>query len=185
MGDAKRCKVCGIRKPLTDFYRAAGMADGHRNDCKACNLKAKHDRYIANPGPDKARVLQWQRENRERHLAAQRRRRERSENKAKEREGHLKRTHGITQSDYDAMVDAQKGRCKICGRRPAEGKSFHIDHDHVTGRIRGLLCSSCNHALGLFAESPERLRRAALYVTRPRSAALVRARLERELLGQK
>ena len=184
MSDFKRCKVCGVRKPLTDFYALSGMRDGHRNDCKACNLKAKHDRYVANPEPTKQRVKRWQVENRDRHLETQRQRRARPENKAKEREGHLKRTHGITLEEYEAMVVAQKGRCKICGRRPTEGKSFHIDHDHVTGRVRGLLCSACNHALGLFGDSPQRLQRAATYVWRDEiDPELARARF-RQLLRQ-
>lgn len=182
----KRCSKCREVKPLGDFYRAAGMRDGYRNDCKRCNLAAKHERYMADPEPTKARVRQWQKDNPERYREMLRRIRESPEGKRREREGHLRRTHGITQADYDAMFQAQKGRCKICGRRPAKGKSLHIDHDHVTGRIRGLLCSSCNHALGLFAESPERLRRAAEYATRPKPAARAKVltRLQGELLRQ-
>ena len=184
MEPTKRCTKCGKRFPLAMFYAAKGTRDGLRGDCKECFAARAAKRYREDPDRVKQRVLKWQRENRDRYRASQRRIKQSPEGKRREREGHLRRTHGITQADYDAMVEAQKGRCKICGRRPAEGKSFHIDHDHVTGRIRGLLCSSCNHALGLFAESPERLRRAASYVTRPKSSYLVRQRLERELLRQ-
>ena len=59
----KVCKKCGLTKPLDDFYRAAGMRDGHRNDCKACNLAAKHERYLADPQAAIARVKRWQQEN--------------------------------------------------------------------------------------------------------------------------
>jgi hypothetical protein len=190
MVSEKRCTVCGAIKPLDDFYKAAGMRDGRRNDCKQCNLSAKHNRYLANPEAEKARVLAWQRANRERYRESQRRMRQSPEGRRREREGHLRRTHGLTLDEYDAMVVGQGGRCRVCGRCPE--KNFHIDHDHVTGRIRGLLCSSCNHAIGLMGESPQRLRRAADYVTRPkrrppvldrRLAELKALRLQGELVG--
>jgi len=187
MESSKRCKVCGEVKPLVDFYAAPGMRDGRRNDCKRCNLAAKHQRYAADPEPTKARVRKWQQENRERYLARQKRNKQTPEGRRRDRNGHLKRTHGLTLADYDAMLALQKGRCAICGRMSA--KSFHIDHDHVTGEIRGLLCSACNHALGLFGESPQRLSRATNYVSRDlrryaRLDELIRARVKRELLRQ-
>ncbi|MGE0576133.1 MAG: endonuclease VII domain-containing protein [Reyranella sp.] len=64
------------------------------------------------------------------------------------------------------MERAQEGRCKIC-RRPAEEgqwKVLRVDHDHATGKIRGLLCHHCNVALGHFGDSPELLERAAEYL---------------------
>ena len=153
----KRCRVCGEVKPLSEFYAMAGMRDGHRNDCKSCNLAAKAARYRANPGPTIARVQRWQEENRARHLANLRRRRERPEVKARERAGHLRRTFGITQDDYEAMLERQNGGCAVCGREPKPGKSLHVDHDHVTGERRGLLCFSCNAALGHLADDPKRI----------------------------
>jgi hypothetical protein len=60
----------------------------------------------------------------------------------------------------------QKNRCAICESADPRGKGdFHLDHDHRTGKIRGLLCSQCNRTLG-HSESPERLRRAADYLER-------------------
>lgn len=65
----------------------------------------------------------------------------------------LKSRFNMTLEDYDAMFDKQCGRCKICGSfetRTQDGRitRLAVDHDHKTGRIRGLLCSSCNKALG-------------------------------------
>lgn len=64
------------------------------------------------------------------------------------------------------MFDQQNGRCAICeSADPGAGKSrFAVDHDHVTGRVRGLLCNPCNKGLGMFQDSPMRLKRAAEYV---------------------
>lgn len=75
--------MCGEVKPVTDFYAMKGMKDGYRNDCKACNLAAKHERYMRNPEPTKARVKKWQQENAERFNEYQRARRQRPEVKLK------------------------------------------------------------------------------------------------------
>lgn len=81
------------------------------------------------------------------------------------REGHLRRTFGISLDDYDGMLDAQGSGCAICGRPPAEGKSLHVDHDHETGVVRGLLCFTCNGALGMFRENEDAIARALAYVS--------------------
>lgn len=64
----------------------------------------------------------------------------------------LKKKYGITHADYIRMLHAQKGRCAICGATQKQGgnKRLHVDHDHDTKRVRGLLCSKCNGALGWF-----------------------------------
>ena len=183
----KRCNVCKELKPLSDFYRAAGMRDGHRNDCKRCNLSAKHERYVANPEPTKERVRQWQRVNADRHQATQRRIRQSPEGRRRSREGYLRRKYGITQADYDARLAKQNGGCAICGRAPAAKGSLHVDHDHESGRVRGLLCFRGNNALGDFGDGVGQLRRAIEYLQPltdedQRLIALARQRLQRELL---
>lgn len=75
---------------------------------------------------------------------------------------HLRRRYGIGADDFDAMVVAQGGACAICGRPDPE----HVDHDHVTGRVRAILCFNCNGGLGQFGDDPDRLRDAASYVER-------------------
>lgn len=62
------------------------------------------------------------------------------------------------------MLQDQDGMCRICGRAWTRGRALHVDHDHATGRIRGLLWFTCNNALGDFADDPDRLRAAARYV---------------------
>ena len=59
------------------------------------------------------------------------------------REYHLRSRYGITGADFDAMVDAQGGKCAVCDHKPE-----HVDHDHKSGRVRGVLCFNCNQALG-------------------------------------
>ena len=59
----------------------------------------------------------------------------------------------MTSEDYDLLLEQQSKCCAICRSDDPSGfKYFHIDHDHTTGKIRGLLCSKCNTAIGLFGE---------------------------------
>jgi hypothetical protein len=80
------------------------------------------------------------------------------------------RRHAITVDEILQMREDQGGACAICRRqetmRLKDGRvrSLSIDHDHKTGWIRGLLCSSCNRALGYMYDSPERLENAAAYL---------------------
>jgi hypothetical protein len=63
------------------------------------------------------------------------------------RRHHLKKRYGITLDDYDAMFKKQKGLCMLCGKPEKNKRHLHVDHDHVTGKVRGLLCGVCNRAL--------------------------------------
>jgi hypothetical protein len=83
------------------------------------------------------------------------------------RKGHLKKTYGLTLDEYDALLESQDGRCGGCGE-DFDDATPHVDHDHVTGVVRGLLCSPCNKALGMALESPERLQGLVRYLRRSR-----------------
>jgi len=182
----KRCKKCGETKPLEDFYREKGCRDGHRPECKACNLAARKVWYAANKDREIERVKARQRENAERRNATQRA--YRAANPDRLREGHLRRRFGMSLDDYRAMLELQRGGCAICGRPEPEGGSLHVDHDHETGAVRGLLCFRCNGALGNLDEDVDRLADAIAYLdasapdgadatlARQRAATLVRRR---------
>lgn len=63
--------------------------------------------------------------------------------------------YGITSEQYDEIFINQNGVCAICGGPPVGNrKSLSVDHDHTTGKIRGLLCNKCNSALGMIGDSP-------------------------------
>jgi len=74
---------------------------------------------------------------------------------------HLKKTFGLTPADLAALVASQGGTCAIC-----DGPPQHIDHDHATGKVRGVLCGPCNMGLGQFGDDPQRLMRATTYLRR-------------------
>lgn len=66
------------------------------------------------------------------------------------RSDNLKSRFGLTLAVYDQMVRDQNGQCKICFKTPS--RALDVDHDHKTGRIRGLLCNQCNQGIGLLKE---------------------------------
>jgi hypothetical protein len=136
----KTCKKCGVTKPLTEFYRMAGMRDGHRNECKACNLAAQAAKRHADPRPNRERALRWNRDNPERVAAKAAAYRVSGKKRISDRRSHLKRRFGLTLDQYDEMLQSQGGGCALCNRLPRPGKALHVDHDHETGRVRG--CSA-------------------------------------------
>lgn len=85
------------------------------------------------------------------------------------RRTHLWNSYGISEKEYWTMNTRQGSRCAICGqfetRRDHDSSLYlSVDHDHRTGKIRGLLCNHCNTGLGSFRDNPARLRAAALYL---------------------
>ena len=89
-------------------------------------------------------------------------------NRARSRWASLLRSYGITASEYEVYLHRQGGVCAICHGPPRgnsrNGLSLVVDHDHRTGRIRGLLCSVCNRTLGVFQEDSTILRRCIEYL---------------------
>ncbi|MEU3191873.1 endonuclease VII domain-containing protein [Streptomyces sp. NPDC006992] len=80
------------------------------------------------------------------------------------RAGHLKRTYGTTVEQRQSLLDGRFGICPICLRPAPEHAPEHVDHDHETGRVRDVLCFSCNAALGQFRDRPDVMRRTVAYV---------------------
>lgn len=76
------------------------------------------------------------------------------------------RSYGITVEEYEAMLEAQHGGCYICGAEPKARRALDIDHDHASGKVRGLLCSSHNRAIGLLGDDPELLLAAHAYLVK-------------------
>lgn len=84
----------------------------------------------------------------------------------KARNSELWRRYKIHSADYERMLVDQQGKCKICGTSEfhGPGKRPHIDHDHTTGAVRGLLCVRCNVLIGMARENPEVFRKALQYL---------------------
>ena len=93
------------------------------------------------------------------------------------RESHLMRNYNLTLAEYDAMAESQGGGCAICGEvesrysttKDGSTRRLAVDHDHTTGKVRGLLCGDCNVGLGAFEDDGPRLIKAVQYLNRHRT----------------
>ena len=151
MKPIKKCSMCKAEKPLDSFCKHKGKHDGLNNNCKECVKE-----YTAK---NKEQVKKYKSEYYVAH---------REKLAVKDRKHHLKRKYGVTQEWYDEQLKLQDGGCKICGTKdPGKGlKHFHVDHSHTTGKVRGLLCHSCNVGIGLFKEDVKLIQKAIEYVNR-------------------
>jgi hypothetical protein len=143
MANERRCKVCGQRKALNYFEPEAWNpknknADPWVRTCLACR---ELNKYVALPGNINLERL-----------------------RAKGKD--IERTYGITLKEYERLYISQNGMCAICHRpETVKGRLFlAVDHNHKTGRVRGLLCSHCNMALGSFGDSLQNLFSAIRYL---------------------
>jgi hypothetical protein len=117
---------------------------------------------------------QWMKADRAAHHAERLASERRSKKLAKERMGeaawkeralryNLHHQYRITLEKYKEMLEAQLGGCAICGCSPPKGKRLHVDHDHVTEEVRGLLCHKCNQGMIAVDANPEWCVRAQSY----------------------
>jgi Recombination endonuclease VII len=153
------CRGCQRTLPVTDFYRRTDKRAGHQSRCRECMKKKAIKHYYNNREHRKEVKRLW--------LAC-------SVEQQREYE-HLRslRSYGYTQAQYEHKLAAQGGGCAICGRKQgtgpgevkqARGGRFAVDHDHVTGQIRDLLCTPCNSALGSFQDDLDRMESAIIYI---------------------
>jgi hypothetical protein len=166
MVETKRCRVCGQLKAITEFYKAAGCVDGRRGDCRQCFQAKAKQRQEADPELKeraRRRTAQWIADNRERYDQYKAAYRKSDNHRRAWRKWYLRDKYGITPEDYDRLLEDQGGGCAICGK-PPDGMALHVDHCHETGRVRGLLCFSCNAGLGQFKHDPDLLEEALVYV---------------------
>lgn len=81
------------------------------------------------------------------------------------RDAARKKNYGITPERFEALLASQGGKCAVCRTPEPRGKAtWHLDHDHETGAVRGVLCITCNIALGMLHDDPARCRAAADYL---------------------
>jgi hypothetical protein len=108
--------------------------------------------YREHPEQVKAKTKEWNESNPEKRQKISLKY-NRSE---KRRENLLKVNYSLSLAEYNSILLKQNGVCKICGIAPNE-KRLYVDHDHKTGKIRGLLCTKCNFGIGLFADDIGRM----------------------------
>ena len=151
MAALKKCSKCGEKKAISLFSRDRTKKGGRSHWCRSCKGKVSG---------------KWAKDHREERNRYYRERYDAKEAHAyyirwkESNPGVLRRQllarHGTTERGYLEMLSTQGGRCAICRKkRPGRGKKvFDVDHDHLTGKIRGLLCSRCNTGIGLLLDDP-------------------------------
>ena len=81
------------------------------------------------------------------------------------KKNHVLWRYGISREQYNEMFSMQKGKCSICSRHQEDFKrAFFVDHDHITGKVRGLICVNCNTVLGHAKDSIDILKNAIKYL---------------------
>lgn len=151
------------RKPLTPEQkqrRAEYAREWRKRNPEKAAAHAKKTR-IKNWEKVKARQKEWGEKNKKHR--AKKAREWYGENKERIRNLYLVRLFGVTLKEYNMMLDKQNGGCAICGGKAGK-KSFAVDHDHKSGKVRGLLCGSCNVGIGHFRDDPELLEKAIKYI---------------------
>lgn len=176
----KRCHVCKKVKIATEFrmIKMRGK-DALASRCVDCNKEYMKRYYKSNTG----KLSEYRRENQEKINARKRERyredpeyrraildqvREtRIKHPERKRNTALRSNYGLSLSEFNLLLASQDGGCAICGNKESGGKhnkNLHVDHDHDSGVVRGILCASCNFAIGLLKDDPELLMRAAMYL---------------------
>lgn len=142
----KVCAACQEELDLSEFHKDKSRADGRHAYCRSCRSRLNRGYRVSNAIAVEGRKRQWIRENPEKNRLIWRR-------------SHLKRHYNMTIEEFDALVVAQGNACAIC----REEKKLVVDHDHDSGKVRGLLCHSCNIAVGRLGDGAL-LQRALNYV---------------------
>ncbi len=153
----KKCSCCLVVQERDAFYPRKDGPKGLSSQCKECQRVKARAWALAHP-ESVARKLQTQREWKIRNAASSQERQRKAWNKIE---------YGLTAEDTARLWEQQNGRCAIC--QCELDQKYHIDHDHGTEVVRGLLCRSCNLGLGFFRDSEARLLLAVQYLEQSRA----------------
>lgn len=137
----KVCGECKEDKPFSEYHKNKTGKYGLQSKCKKCAIQKTRDWQVKNPEKYAALI--------ERNL------------KVREPRRRADR-YGLTVDELNDMIEKAGGRCNICKRE----RQLRVDHDHVTGKVRGLLCHGCNTSLGAFEDNVDHLLAAVEYLKR-------------------
>lgn len=157
----KICTSCGVEQSLDQFSK---KLKGLQPACKTCVKKINREQYI---------------KNRDARLAYQKEHYQLNAEEIKQygknwRKANLEytknydrlRKYGLTPEEFFALLDSQNHCCAICDKPLTKTLHTHVDHNHATGLVRGVLCHGCNTGIGLFKESILSLEKAIQYLQR-------------------
>lgn len=141
------------------YYRRTNARDGLSYWCKDCHNDAKRRSRLSNPQRERDSNHTWRKNNENKYKLSLRR-------------VNLKGKYGLTIEDYVRLLEKQGGKCALCGRSGTgrrTTKNYNVDHNHLTGKIRGLLCHQCNLGLGILGlDSVPRVKKLIKYLHKGR-----------------
>ncbi len=144
--DIKVCRCCNSVKDRSEFVKNKSFSSGIDTICLTCSR-------------DKVRL--WRKHNPEKRKNQLKKEYGKTYTKNK----HLKYTYGITLDEYNTLFSTQQGCCAICGQHQSNfKKALSVDHNHTTGKVRKLLCSTCNFMVGYAKEDTIILQKAIEYL---------------------
>lgn len=150
MENGRNCSRCLEFFEWSNYYRKSNGPNGYTTECKQCTKRYQDGR--------RSEILSYQKKWRK--------------NNPEKAKGHIvKSKYGITGDEYKEMLERSDSLCYACGLpetfvKNGTIRSLSIDHDHETGKVRGLLCNSCNRAIGFAKDNADRLQACAEYLRR-------------------
>lgn len=143
----RKCKKCNQLLDLKMFHKDSNKKYGRRYTCAICRGQVRSE----NRSNGKGTVVQYERS---------------KKYKENGRFRNYKRVYGLTKEAYLNLVNQQNNKCAICKNSETNKykKYLSVDHCHATSKVRGLLCSRCNLALGMIDEDVERLKNMIKYI---------------------
>ena len=142
----KQCTKCQQTKLLTEFHTVNKSSEKRRSICKLCHNAVYRSNYKKNP--EKYREYT----------------KSKSYRPELKRKANLK-TFGLTIQQYEEMLQNQNGVCAICLEECVSGRRLAVDHCHITGKVRQLLCRRCNQSMGKFNDDPVLLQKVVAYLS--------------------
>lgn len=180
----KTCTRCGIEKPETEFYKNSKSKNGLCTQCKECSKTQSSEQYGKCPEKKHRYYVKQKLVNPKRLAEISKKANEKYWSKPsnielqRKRAKEWKKTHplhgrklrlrqyGLDEKAYVKMLNDQCHVCAICGKTEWENRYriLYIDHDHVTGKVRGLLCNDCNTLLGKAHDNLDTIRASEKYL---------------------
>jgi protein-arginine kinase activator protein McsA len=147
--EAKICTKCKLEKPFSDFNKFKNGKFGLRAVCRHCHNESSKEYYENNKVSVTAKNIKWGKD---------------PKNKEAIRFYFIKRTYGIDKKAWLELLKSQNNACAICSKTSDDLGFFYTDHDHETGKVRGLLCQNCNTVLGHAKDDVDILIKAIAYL---------------------
>lgn len=163
----KLCSACQTTKPIDQFHKRARSSDGYDFKCREC--KNEYQRAYTQQSHVKVKKQRWQSvyyskpENKQKRQQWTTEYLARPEIKERQKWQAIKQKYKLTKEEVEAKLNLVGHRCIICNAHITKDTAV-VDHDHVTGKLRGLLCRSCNIGLGCFHDNVGDLESAIVYL---------------------